>query len=228
MLAVMYVGVDACPRGWIAVRLHADGSVDALVRPSLAELAEPLRGALGIGIDIPVGLARDRRRRADVDARAFVGPRRSSVFFAPVRQAVEAATHAEANAAQRARTGHGLSRQDYALAGRILEAERWRGHAPAPVWEVHPEVSFTVLSGRPPSAPKRTWAGARERLDALASAGIEPGDLGSAGEQAGVDDVLDAAVVAWSARRLAHGRGLSLPDPPEPDPETGAPMAIWA
>ena len=29
------------------------------------------------------------------------------------------------------------------------------------------------------------------------------------------DDVVDAAVVAWSARRVANGTALSLPDPPE-------------
>jgi predicted RNase H-like nuclease len=32
---------------------------------------------------------------------------------------------------------------------------------------------------------------------------------------AAIDDVLDAAVAAWSARRFAKGEATSMPDPPE-------------
>ena len=44
---------------------------------------------------------------------------------------------------------------------------------------------------------------------------------------AATDDMLDAAVVAWSARRLLDGSAHSLPDPPEFD-AAGRPIAIWA
>jgi predicted RNase H-like nuclease len=65
----------------------------------------------------------------------------------------------------------------------------------------------------------------RRRL--LAGAGITvPDDLGPPGELAGVDDVLDAAVVAWTASRAARGVARSLPDPPEPGGD-GLPCAIW-
>ena len=54
----------------------------------------------------------------------------------------------------------------------------------------------------------------RRRL--LAAQGIElTGDLGLSGLQAGVDDVLDAAAVAWTARRLAGGKARRLPAEPE-------------
>jgi predicted RNase H-like nuclease len=53
-----------------------------------------------------------------------------------------------------------------------------------------------------------------------------PADLGRAGLVAAADDVLDAAVAAWSAQRIATGHGRALPDPPERDTE-GRPMAIW-
>ena len=92
-----------------------------------------------------------------------------------------------------------------------------------PVREVHPEVSFSLLAGAPILASKATWAGLEARRAVLATAGIVvPADLGDAG-RAGPDDVLDAAVVAWSARRIARGRpGAS------PTSRGTAPPAIWA
>lgn len=222
------VGVDACKGGWIAVCLVPQSAARGLFVPTLEELASSVPEAKAFAVDIPIGLPTEGRRSADVAARKFVGARRNSVFFAPVRTALQAPTHAEATEASRQLTGHGVSQQAYALGPKILEAERWRRHAPAPVWEVHPEVSFAVLLGHPARSPKKTWAGMFERLDALRSAGIELSDPGEAGERAAVDDVLDAAVAAWSAERLLNGRGLSLPDPPEVDPTTGNAMAIWA
>jgi len=41
-----------------------------------------------------------------------------------------------------------------------------------------------------------------------------------------LDDVVDAAVVAWSATRIARGEAQSLPEPPEHDSD-GRPVAIW-
>jgi predicted RNase H-like nuclease len=60
----------------------------------------------------------------------------------------------------------------------------------------------------------------------LAEAGIViPDDLGHAGT-AGADDILDAAVAAWSASRIAAGNAISLPDPPQFDTNNRK-VAIW-
>lgn len=222
------VGVDACRAGWVAVVL-ADGQRPVgAVASTLEALAAEIPAAEGFAVDIPIGLPRDGHRRADTEAQAFLGPRRSSVFLTPIREALVASTHAEASRLSRARTGHGVSQQAYALRRKILEADRWRRQTAAPVWEVHPEVSFALLLGHPARSPKRTWAGMRERHRALQGAGIELGDLGLAGQRAAVDDVLDAAAAAWSARRLLRGEAMTIPDPPERDPDTGEPVAIWA
>lgn len=226
--AMVAVGVDACRDGWVAVCLEADAPPRGVFGTTLEEVAAEVPHARGFGVDIPIGLPSDGRRSADVEARALIGPRRNSVFFTPVRPALLAPTHAEATRISRELTGHGLSRQAYALGPKLLECERWRSRVAAPVWEVHPEVSFTVLLGRPPRTSKKTWSGMVERRDALAVAGIRLEGLGPAGDRAAVDDVLDAAVAAWSARRLIAGEGRSLPDPPELDPETRQPLAIWA
>ncbi len=225
---MVVVGVDACRRGWIAVVLEDGNPPWGLFVTKLEQLAEAVPEVDGFAVDIPIGLPIEARRRADTEAKRLLGPRGSSVFFTPARAALLADTHREAADTSRTLTGHGISQQAYALAPKILEAERWLRRVSAPVWEVHPEVSFSVLMGHPATAPKKTWAGTRERLVALEGTGIELGGLGRAGELAGVDDVLDATVSAWSAQRLCRGRGLCIPYPPERDPETGRQVAIWA
>jgi predicted RNase H-like nuclease len=96
------------------------------------------------------------------------------------------------------------------------------------VYEVHPEMSFSVMTGAPILARKTTWAGLTTRRAALAKRGIEvPDDLGPAGRLAGADDVLDAAAVAWTARRILTGDALPFPDPPV-DLGSGRRQAIWA
>ena len=70
--------------------------------------------------------------------------------------------------------------------------------------------------------------GMQERLRALEEAGIVLADLGAAGAKAQPDDVIDAAVAAWSARRLVNGTGRSYSDPPAIIPGWEMPVAIWA
>jgi predicted RNase H-like nuclease len=157
-----------------------------------------------------------------VAAQRFLGSRRSTVFSTPIREALEAPTLTEAIALSRARTGAGISAQAYALRSRILEVAAWLPGAGVALREVHPEVSFAVLAGKPLTSSKRTWNGAHERMAALATAGIRmPDPLGPAGSVAAVDDVLDAAVAAWTARRVARGEAISFPSPPED-------ATIWA
>lgn len=221
------VGIDGCRGGWVAVSIGAGGFARGVFAPTLAGVAEQVPDAAGFGVDIPIGLPSDGARRADVEARAVLGPRRHSVFTTPIRAALAAPTHAQATAISTRRTGRGISRQAYGLRARIEEAEVWARDATVPVWEVHPEVSFAEVLGGPATAPKKTWTGMRERAGALTDAGVDLTAIGDAGRHAAPDDVLDAAIVAWSAARLVQGGGRSLPDPPEIDPVTGWSMAIW-
>lgn len=95
------------------------------------------------------------------------------------------------------------------------------------VAETHPEVCFAAMADTTLAYAKKTWAGAELRRRLLAEAGIElPADLGAAGGEAAVDDVLDAAAAAWTAARIAAGTAHCLPDPPEVFSD-GLPGAIW-
>jgi predicted RNase H-like nuclease len=184
-------------------------------------------GDFPAAIDMPIGLPDAGSRRADKLARAAVGPRRSSVFLTPVRAALESADHPTATAVNQKVTGAGVSAQAFALRRKLLEVDAWVRHARIKVVEVHPEVSFAALAGRPLPESKRTWTGVIGRRRLLADAGIVlEDDLGPAGSAAAVDDVLDAAIAAWTARRVARNEAQPLPDPPEVFSD-GIPSAIW-
>lgn len=93
--------------------------------------------------------------------------------------------------------------------------------------ESHPEASFAQLAGAPLHSAKSTWAGIARRRQLLADAGIVlPENLGPAGEKAAIDDVLDAAVAAWTALRVTRDQARSHPDPPELFSD-GLASAIW-
>lgn len=221
------VGIDGTAAGWFAVVLADARPAVGLAAASLTDVAAAVPEAAGFGIDMPIGLPSDRHRAADVEARLFLGPRRSSIFFTPVRAAVDAPTYEQATAASVRVLGKGVSRQAWALRRKILEVEAFVRDVSVPVWEVHPEVSFTALMGRPPEASKKTWTGLRQRQRALEDAGIALDGLDDAGARTAADDVVDAAAAAWSTRRLVRGEGRSLPAAPPRDPETGRLVAIW-
>jgi predicted RNase H-like nuclease len=83
------------------------------------------------------------------------------------------------------------------------------------------------MLGRPLTWSKKSWAGMTERLDALKGSNIKlEMFVDEAGDNAGVDDMLDAAAAAWSARRILRGDQESLPNPPEID-SFGNRIAIW-
>ena len=158
-----------------------------------------------IGVDIPIGMPQTATRRADREARRFVGSRAPSVFDTPPRAVLEAPTYEEARNISLSKYGRGVSAQSYRLREKLLDVDRARsGH---PIFEVHPEVSFCGLAGKPLAHNKRSWNGQMLRRRLLMGAGLAlPDELDDAAAVA-VDDVLDAAVVAWSAMRIASRSG---------------------
>jgi predicted RNase H-like nuclease len=97
-----------------------------------------------------------------------------------------------------------------------------------PTDRVNGPFTFAALLGTPARASKKTWAGMIERRKALEAAGITlDGIEGVATVRAAVDDVLDAAVAAWTGQRIASGKARSFPDSPLLD-ASGRPVAIFA
>jgi predicted RNase H-like nuclease len=226
-------GVDGCPGGWVAVTLTGapdrrrpgpagtapDGTAPdgTAVNDTVAVAVAPVLAALPLapvtGIDMPLGLLAAGWRDADRLARRALGRRGASVFAIPPRPALEAPSYADANRTCRELTGRGLSVQAYGLRRKIAEAETCRRAAAADgirLYEVHPELAFGALAGAPLAASKHTADGLAVRRQLLAAAGIElPDTVAGLAE----NDLLDAAAVAWSARRIAAGQAVVLANP---------------
>ena len=205
-------GVDGCAGGWIAVTLSAGGAVTSV---AVAAALDGLSLACVTGIDMPLGLLGAGWREADRLARRALGRRGVTVFAIPPRPVWECGTYAEANRTCRDLTGKGLSVQAWGLRRKITEADDYRRRAPASLpqvrlFEVHPELSFAALAGAPLTDSKHTPAGLAIRRELLARAGIIlPPRIAGAAE----NDLLDAAAVAWSARRIAADKATVLTSP---------------
>jgi predicted RNase H-like nuclease len=159
---------------------------------------------------MPLGLLADGWRDADALARRALGRRGVTVFAIPPRPVWEQPTYAEANRACRELTGNGLSAQTWGLRGKLLEADAFRRTSPARLYEVHPELAFAALAGAPLQESKHTPAGLAVRRQLLVQAGLTlPATVAGAPE----NDLLDAAAVAWSARRIASGDAITLTNP---------------
>jgi len=210
-------GLDACVGGWVAVTLPPSATGDpsapvtasVTMSPTLDGL--PLTGV--VGIDMPLGLLADGWREADALARRALGRRGVTVFAIPPRPVWQQPTYAEANQTCRDLTGKGLSAQTWGLRGKLLEADEYRRKSPALLYEVHPELAFAALAGAPLQESKHTPAGLTARRQLLARAGLTlPPKVPGAAE----NDLLDAAAVAWSARRIAAGEAVTLTNPAQP------------
>jgi len=198
--------------------VSSDGNDPAdvrLVTDLVGVMAQIDTGMLAaVAIDIPIGLAPQGPRRADIEARQRLGPRRSSVFPAPVRSVLTATTYEQACSLSRAACGKAISKQLYNILPKIREVdalvtpERQRR-----LFEMSPELSLAVLAGAPMAHPKTTPAGRTERIDAIGRvfghAEIERHLLRTP-KGAGRDDILDAFAGAWTARGHAAAQHLQL------------------
>ena len=218
------LGVDSAGGvGWVGIRL-ADGRFDGAHVGTLRDVVDWSEPVDVIGVDIPIGNVGGGARRADAEARRSIGPRASSVFAAPPALVLDAVSYEEANRILAAQGVPRLSRQAWALVPKMVEAAAI-AEADERVHEVHPEVSFRELAGEPLRWSKKTWNGFQLRRSLLAGAGIGLPDTLPEIDGVAVDDVVDAAAAAWSARRIAAGSARSIPNPPEHS--GGREVAIW-
>ena len=222
------VGADVYDRRWVFVRLVNGAFESAAIYERFADGVAASRDGTVIGVDIPIGYPAPpaRLREADAQARAMLGPRWNTVFLTLHPDVLLKPDQPSANAKSLILTGKGVGSTAFALRNKMLEVVPIAAEDPR-IYEVHPEVSFEALADpRRPLNRKRSWDGHLARCSLLAEAGIViPDDLGHAGT-AGADDILDAAVAAWSASRIAAGNAISLPDPPQFD-TNGRQVAIW-
>lgn len=230
-------GLDGCPSGWVGVLVDLNGIQPPRQRlfASLQDVLEAPEVPHVITVDMPIGFedapSGKGGRACERAARAILGARRSSVFASPLRSALYEPDYQAAMAANRAAGGPGLSKQSYMLFRKMREIDQLMSPVlEGCVHEVHPEVSFTAISGSPMQHNKKTPEGRAERLAVLTAHGL-PAELFEPHpyrrKDAVPDDLVDAGVCALSAVRLARGEAISLPEDPPRDGK-GLRMAIWA
>jgi myo-inositol-1(or 4)-monophosphatase len=230
-----YVGVDGCNCGWFAIVLTKDWQWQTEVFPNISALWERYREASLILLDVPIGLKEKgaEERRCDREARRILGPDRGrAVFRVPCRQAIYAATDEEAKSVNKRLTGKSLPVQTLGIIPKIREVDKLLlsdGVAKASIKEVHPELCFWSLAGRPMQYKKDTREGYDERLQVLelypqTNAIVSYALSNYRRKDMAKDDILDALAAAVTAFK-GLGDLISLPDPPEFD-DRGLPMQM--
>ena len=104
------IGDDGCPAGWIGVTRISSGLTYGLY-PDLQALLDAWPTATRVLVDIPIGLPwrESAGRPCDTLARRVLGPRATSAFSPPARQASRAENLDEARALNIGEVGRSLS-----------------------------------------------------------------------------------------------------------------------
>lgn len=224
----LWAGVDGCRSGWVVVVIDSSSTVISVqVLKTFAEAAVTIGGVEGALVDIPIGLPSAECpviRRCDAMARELLGPRASSIFAVPAREAAWAPTYAEACRRNEQILGRELSKQSWNICPKIREADAVFRLAPRlqnGIRETHPELCFRLLNnGHPMENPKKSRAGRKIRTGLLRSwIGTLDPVLKAKRPSRGceVDDLLDALAAALVARLSVLGKAGRVPLAPERD-----------
>jgi predicted RNase H-like nuclease len=244
-MTTLVAGADGCPPGWAVVLKDISGrkAPELLTCPDMAALLRHPKVPALIAVDMPIGLPErvgQGGRGPEVELRALLGERKSSVFSIPSRSAVYAEDFEKACEASLATSDppRKISIQAFHLFPKVRELDaliRADLGLATIMRECHPEGAFMVMNGRQPlSEPKKVKsvvheAGINQRKVLLMEvAGYSADFLDiKPPKGVGVDDFIDACACAWVAEKLARDEAVRFPEKPERD-AFGIPIAIWA
>ncbi|OAQ51345.1 hypothetical protein HTG_17565 [Natrinema mahii] len=253
-MSTQYVGVDWSSGEWVSIAYTDGSETPSVaVFEEITGVWDHYGdSARRIVVDVPIGLCDSLEseacscveedgalsRRCDDLARTVIGSQYRSVFTAPAREAATVAAagadHSDISDKNEELTGKRLTQQAAGIAEGIVEVDNLlQGDGdPEVLVEGHPEVCFRTLNGTPLEHSKHTAAGVAERLAVLRTVDeYTRGDwhtvareLGSEGYRVGLDDVLDAFILALTAC-APKGQFHRLPSDPPHDAE-GLPMQM--
>lgn len=163
-------------------------------------------------VDIPIGLgSRSHPRTIDQILRRELGKRGSTVFNAPVREAVYAKNYAEAKAKNLEVEGKSISIQSFNICAKIRETDEFLiQHDCTDLIESHPELCFKHLNGGEVVLSKKSTAeGIEARLRILNQYDPKIPELfqkilaETKRKQVKKDDILDAICLCLVNQRAA-------------------------
>ena len=235
-MAATFVGVDYSSDGWLCVAFDESGYDHTELFDEVGGLWQRYEEAdPRILINIPIGLVESGREERPCDelARSVLGPRSSAVLTPPVREATRKRRYPAAKRVNERKSGTELSERAFAISDEIAAVDDLLRNVPearTAFREAHPEVCFRALAGEPLAHSKRKAGGYAERMRILASHDTDAPPIVQAvaeatdGADVAVDDVIDALVLAYTARP-ANAPLRTLPADPPTD-EHGLPMEI--
>jgi predicted RNase H-like nuclease len=159
------IGLDSCPYGWIASHINRSGSIEFNIIKNLSEILNLKEDISHIAIDMPVMLL-NQERTVDGKARRLLGKRSSTIFNAPVEDALNAAQYHEASLINFNLTGKKISKQSFNLFNKIKQVREFKDQNPKiKIYESHPELAFMALNKKKVIlASKKTAQGKKLRL----------------------------------------------------------------
>ena len=216
------IGIDGCKSGWFAVWQNQDEVIDTAIFKSLNNLKDFFieSNQLIIGIDMPVILSEVMPREADQLARKLLSKKASSVFTAPTPEMLDQPNYEKASLISKRLIGKSMSLQSWYLFPKIKDVQTVIHCENIKLFEIHPEVSFRAMNNeKVVLASKKTAEGFDIRKSLLDKHFLnfnfdvirnkyQKKDLMD-------NDILDALVVFWSARRIVNNQASYLPKTPE-------------
>jgi predicted RNase H-like nuclease len=209
----MFIGIDSAPGGWVAAFLQKSRFTSVVFYQTLLSIPH-LRQAKAIFIDMPIGLPAFHQypRRCDREAKAFLGKRHSSIFYAPPRNLIGYRDYHAANALMKQKCQQGMSRQSFNIIPKIIELDHFiRGgkNRQLPIYEAHPEVCLTQLWSAQQSGiqSKHTSMGISQRKTLImnyAQNAVEFWPAAEPKETQKIDDMLDAMLLAIAAATASY------------------------
>ena len=218
------VGIDWMKPYWLAAEIRED-EISIRKLPNITEINNYYLNAEAVLIDIPVGLpenAEEDAARPDREARDYLPTgRKSSIFPVPCRQAVYITDYGEASAENERMLGKKLTSQSHAFSKMIRQVDEFL--AENKCWqnclvESHPEVAFQLLNGgKGLNHSKHTEEGVQERITILQQYGVDPIFLFTEFTPKQYEDVLDALILAVSAKLGCKNGFQTIPANPSCD-----------
>lgn len=228
-------GIDGCKAGWILITFNeGDEKYDVLRTDE--ELLEAFHDYDRIFIDMPIGLEDEQYTRTcdELLRKKLGGEYASSVFSPPIRPAMEAPSYVEANMTSFEFNGKKLSLQSWNITPKIktldtlLRAEKGLEQK---ILESHPELLFQQLNGGMIFQKKNLKKGIRHRLELIREEEPVADDFFRdikeeyRRNEVAEDDIVDAMVLAYYAKKSETEGIRTIPEEPETDSE-GLPKAI--
>jgi predicted RNase H-like nuclease len=223
----MFIGLDGCAKGWIAVRFADNGTKEI---DFLTDLKECFDSSFTRAmIDIPIGLPDSEYRHCDLEGRQLLGENRSRLFCGARRPLLAYETREDAHAWAKAADGIGVSCQLFCLLPKIRQVDDlMTSRRQARVRESHPELIFQRLNNGALLPSKKSQDGIRLRRRILVDNGFASIDAwldNRIGTGAKADDILDACACALAAKEASEER--HLPRRRQAPDAKGLKMEIW-